>query len=136
MSFDQISIFPEISPYFLTAMVEGYAGLSYQVRINFIKNYFIAIEWRNKDHRRPITVINPESYGSFDEFKREFQDLKIWEWAPIYRKEDGIILEGQYWSVKLKTHGKVYESIGAQAFPPNWKRFCKAIEKLTGAPFR
>ena len=67
-----------------------------------------------------------------EEFKRELYTMNIWEWKQTYRSEDGIILEGKYWSVKLITKGKVYESEGTESFPRNWDQFCKAVEKLTG----
>ncbi len=122
----------------LTASLEGFGGSSssYQVHVNFIKYSFIYLEWRNHDTIQPFSDVQSAKPGSFENFKREIYSLRLWEWSPIYRKEDGIILDGKYWSVKLITKGKVYISSGTDSFPPNWDLFCKAVERLTGTAFR
>jgi hypothetical protein len=132
----QISIKPDKYLCSLAATIEIFGGISYQVRINFEKNRFVALEWRNKDQIRPHSDFLPKSPGSLDDFKRELYALKVWEWEPSYRDGAGIVLEGKYWSIKIKTMGKIYESEGAQCFPANWEKFCKAIERLIGTPFR
>ncbi|WP_335717358.1 hypothetical protein [Neobacillus niacini] len=71
-----------------------------------------------------------------EEFKSEIYSLNIWEWERSYRKEEGIILDGMFWSIKLNTKGKIYESEGIECFPREWERFCQAVENLTGIPFR
>jgi hypothetical protein len=132
----RISIHPDKYPFSLIATLEGFGGISHQVRINFSKNRFAALEWRNKENIRSVSDCQPKTPGNLEDFKRELYIINIWEWEPTYRKEDGIVLEGKYWSVKLKTKGKVYESEGTQCFPNNWYRFCRAVEKLTGTKFR
>ncbi|MEH7158669.1 hypothetical protein [Neobacillus drentensis] len=130
-----ISIHPDKRPCSLIASLEGFGGVSYQVRVNFLKNRFAALQWRNKEDFHPFTDYQSVVPGNLEEFKKELYSLNIWEWYPTYRSEDGIILEGKYWSVKLITKGKVYESEGTKSYPGNWDMFCKAVEKLTGTPF-
>ncbi|MFL6557164.1 MAG: hypothetical protein ACJ8MO_13715, partial [Bacillus sp. (in: firmicutes)] len=84
----------------------------------------------------PFSAIPAATPGDLEEFKRELYLMSIWEWKPTYQNEGGIILEGKYWSIKLITKGKVYVSEGTESYPRNWDKFCKAIEKLTGTPFR
>lgn len=132
----KISINPDIYPFSLMATLEGFGGISYQVRVNFVKNHFASLEWRDKEHKRPSSDFLPRTPGNLEEFKREIYSLKIWEWDSNYRNEDGIVLEGKYWSIKLKTMGKEYVSEGTQCFPANWDKFCKAVERLTGSTFR
>jgi hypothetical protein len=132
----EISINPDKNLCTLTATIEEFSGISYQVRVNFDKNRFAALEWRNKENSLSTDDIHPGTPGSLDEFKRELYALKLWEWNPNYRYENGIILEGKNWSIRLKTMGKLYESEGTQCFPTNWDKFCKAVENLTGTPFR
>jgi hypothetical protein len=119
----------------LIADIDGFSGVSYKVNIDFYRNRFTVFEWRNKDNILPFTNFERKSIGSMEDFKREIYLMKIWEWERTYRKEAGIILDGKYWSIKLNTKGKVYESEGMESFPPDWNRFCQAIEKLTGIPF-
>jgi len=131
----KISIHPDKYPLSLIATLEGFGGISYQVRVNFSKNRFAVLEWRNKENIKSNFDFLPKTPGNLDEFKRELYTINIWEWEPTYRKEDGIVLEGKYWSVKFKTKGKVYESEGTEYYPRNWKKFCRSVEKLTGTPF-
>lgn len=132
----QISIHPDKYLYSLHAMLEGFEGISYQIRVNFIKNKFIALEWRNEGGTQPFSNLETVRPGCLEEFKREIYTVNIWDWEPVYDDKMGIILEGKYWFVKLKTKGTVYQSEGTESFPLNWNKFCRAVEKLTGTPFR
>jgi hypothetical protein len=120
----------------LIAGIDGFSGISYKIHVDFFQNRFTVFEWRNKENFQPITNFERKSLGSMEDFKKDIYLMKIWEWEPSYRKEEGIILDGKYWSIKLNTKGKIYESEGMECFPPDWKRFCTAVEKLTGTPFR
>jgi hypothetical protein len=131
----RISIHPDKYPFSLIASLEGFGDISYQVRVNFVKNRFAALVWRNQDNPQPFSDFQAIVPGDLEEFKRELYSMNIWEWKPTYGREDGIIIEGKYWSVKLITKGKVYESEGTKRFPENWNQFCNAVEKLTGTPF-
>ncbi|MCL6572639.1 MAG: hypothetical protein K6T88_13295 [Bacillus sp. (in: Bacteria)] len=130
-----ISINPDKYPFSLRATLEGFEGSSYQVRVNFVKNRFTALVWRNKDNCQPFSDFSAGFPGDIEEFKRELYTMNIWTWEPTYRDEAGIILEGKYWSVKLQTKGKIYKSEGTKSYPENWDKFCRAVEKLTGTPF-
>jgi hypothetical protein len=136
MNGGKISIHPDKCPLSLIVTLEGFGGASHQVRVNFLKNRFAALEWRNKDHIGPVSDFQPKRPGDIEDFKRELYTINIWGWEPTYRKEAGIVLEGKYWSVKLKTKGKVFESEGTECFPNNWDKFCSSVEKLTCTPFR
>jgi hypothetical protein len=131
----RISIHPDKYPFSLIASLESFGDISYQVRVNFVKNRFAALVWRNKENLQPFSDFQAITPGDLEEFKRELYSMNIWEWKPTYRSEDGIIIEGKYWSVKLITKGKVYVSEGTKSFPENWDQFCNAVEKLTGTPF-
>lgn len=120
----------------LIAGIDGFSGISYKVHADFFRNTFTVFEWSNKENSLPLTTRVPKSIGSMEEFKREIYLMKIWEWKPSYQKEEGIILDGKYWSIRLNTKGKIYESNGMECFPPEWEQFCHAVEKLTGMPFR
>jgi hypothetical protein len=120
----------------LIAGIDGFSGNSYKVHVDFFRNTFTVFEWRNKDTILPFTNLENKSIGNIMDFKSEIYSMKIWEWEPSYRKGEGIILDGKYWSIRVNTKIKVYESEGIECFPPDWKQFCQAIEKLTGIPFR
>ncbi|MEH7113648.1 hypothetical protein V7124_14835 [Neobacillus niacini] len=120
----------------LIAGIDGFSGISYKIHVDFFRNTFTVFEWKNKDNALPFTPLERKRIGSIEDFKNEIYLMKIWEWERSYRKEEGIILDGKYWSIKLNTKGKVYESEGIECFPHDWEQFCQAVEKLTGLPFR
>lgn len=131
----RISIHPDKDPISLSVSQEFYGGISYYIKIYFKKNNFAVLEWRNKDNCEPVSNDQPKTLGCLEEFKSELFTMNIWDWDPSYRKEEGIVLEGNYWSVKLITKGTIYESEGMECYPKNWGSFCRSIEKLTGITF-
>ncbi|WP_462411873.1 hypothetical protein [Neobacillus sp. Marseille-QA0830] len=123
-------------PQRLTVTVERFDGLAQQVRINFIKKRFVYVEWNAPpNHSEPMMNLPFVQLGCIEEFKTELNSFNIWDWEPIYQKENGVILEGRYWIVELQTKEKIYKWDGVECFPNNWARFCRSIEKLVGLPF-
>lgn len=133
---ESISVHPDIYPKRLTATIDRFGGVSYKVQVDFPRNRFLFWTWRNKNQIQPFANVQAVQPGSIEDFKRELYSLKIWEWDRTYRKGDGVILDGTYWSVRLQTNGKVYECEGTECFPGNWSQFLKTVEKLAGVSFR
>jgi hypothetical protein len=131
-----ISINPDKHPFLLVATLDGDDGISYQVKVNFIKKRFTFFEWRTIGNSPLNNEIITKKPGDLDEFKRELFTMKLWEWVPSYGKEEGITLGKKNWSIKLKTQSKTYICEGTDCFPKNWGKFCRAIERLTGSNFR
>ncbi|WP_251553748.1 hypothetical protein [Neobacillus muris] len=131
----RLLIHPAKAPQQLTVTVERFGGLSQQVRINFLKNWFVFVVWSTSDDSRHFMNLPLVQPGNLEEFKSELYSINVWDWEPAYQREDGIILDGKYWSVELRTKEKVYKFEGAESFPKNWPLFCKTIEKLVGTPF-
>jgi hypothetical protein len=131
-----ISIAPDIYPYFLVFILHGDDGITYQVNINFSKKSFSFFEWRDKGHiddrKREFY---PRILGDLDEFKREVMALKIWKWKSFYGTGAGITIGKINWKLKLKTKTKTLVSEGTDSFPERWPEFCQSIEKLTGGLF-
>lgn len=131
-----ISINPDKHFILLVATLEGDDGISYQVKVNFIQKRFTFFEWRNIGDSQLNNKFIPKSPGDLDEFKREIFTIGLWKWVPTYGLEEGITLGKKNWSIKLETQSKTYSCEGTDCFPKNWRKFCKAIEKLTGSTFR
>lgn len=127
-----IAIQPDKYPFTLVVIIDGDDSITYQVNIDFSKKRFTFFEWRNKGAKNGNSDTQPKKFGDLDLFKREIFAMKIWEWKPAYGKTHGITLGKTNWTVKLKTKSKTYLSEGADCYPENWNKFCKAIEKLTG----
>ncbi|XJZ25813.1 hypothetical protein ACF5W4_10370 [Bacillota bacterium Lsc_1132] len=131
----KISIHPDKQPFFLVATLDGEHGICYQVNVNFTKKRFTFFEWRNLSGQEGRNLNLPKEPGDLEEFKNELFSLKIWEWQPLYASSEGITLGDTNWTVKLVTSGKIYYREGTDCYPAEWRRFCRAIEKLTGSNF-
>jgi hypothetical protein len=108
------------------------SGPSLTIKIDFEKNQFTFFEWQLDPTNDPINKFVPQrAIGDVNTFKNELYRIKPWEWEEDY-ESDGIVLDGTFWSVKLETKGKVYESEGLQSFPKEWNRLCFGLSKLTG----
>lgn len=127
-----ISIQPDKYPYLLNAFIDRDNGISYQVKIDFLKKRFTFFEWRSAGNKNTDPCYRPRKLGSLDVFKQEIFTMKIWEWKPYYQKAEGIILGKTNWKVKLETKGKSYISEGTDCYPEHWNHFCKSMERLIG----
>ncbi|MCH6267484.1 MULTISPECIES: hypothetical protein [Neobacillus] len=121
--------------YSLSVSLECFEGISHHVSINFLKERFVYTEWRNQPEQHSVSPLPVFKPGSLEQFKRKIYSMRIWEWEPTYQKENGIVLDGNFWTVTLKTQEKTYEFGGMESFPANWGRFLKALEMLVGVPF-
>ncbi|WP_433945541.1 hypothetical protein [Paenibacillus sp. SN-8-1] len=45
-------------------------------------------------------------------------------------------LDGTQWTLDIELEDRSIHIVGSNAYPEEWERFCKAIRKLTGKPFR
>ncbi|WP_409270327.1 hypothetical protein V1499_12955 [Neobacillus sp. SCS-31] len=130
-----VSIQPGKQPLCLTVNTELPGMGSYQVKVDFTKGYFTFIEWRDRDCPRFPGISEPKNPGDILIFKTKIYKSAIWNWDKTYYPEDGIILDGLSWSVKLKTTTTVYEKCGINKFPVKWKILSRGIRELTGYPF-
>jgi hypothetical protein len=124
-----VTIDPDKDPVLLIVSLGGYPGPWYKVEVDFINDRFVYFEWHLSSFSQRNEL--PKVSGSIEDFKKELYRLKIWKWQPEYNQQ-GIILDGITWSVKLITKGNIFESNGIQSFPNDWEKFCKALSKLTG----
>lgn len=127
-----VSIRPERDPEMLVAVFHAFPGPELRVNVNFKRKTFTYFEWHlDSNTSKPLKITLP---GKIDDFKKELYLLKIWDWKEDYQSE-GIIVEGNSWSVRLVTKSFVYESGGLNEYPINWKEFIQAISSLIGMQF-
>lgn len=127
-----VSIRPERDPDMLVAVYHAYPGPELRVNVNFKRKTFTYFEWHlDSNTSKPLKITLP---GKIDDFKKELYLLKIWDWKEDYQSE-GIIVDGNSWSVRLVTKGFIYESGGLNDYPANWKEFIQAISSLIGIQF-
>lgn len=128
-----VSIDPEKTVHFLTVHLGGAIEPAITIKVDFIGNRFFLFEW----HFDLITSASMGGKqlvrvcGDVATFKKELYRIKPWEWEEDYHP-DGMVLDGIFWTVKLVSEGKVYESEGLNCFPKDWEKLCKGLTKLTG----
>jgi hypothetical protein len=127
-----VSILPEKDPQQLTVYMGGGIEPSLMIKVDFEKNRFSFIEKHFEPRKAANNKFQPlHQCGSVEAFKRELYRIKPWEWARDYEPEE-MVLDGIFWSVKLVTKAKVYESEGLQCFPKEWPMLLKGLSALTG----
>ena len=131
-----IAIKPEKQPVKIRAYSEQPGRNSYFVKVDFIKGYFTYVEWRDKEFQSKQGEQMKKRPGSVPEFNTSLYKSQIWNWDKNYLKDNGIVLDGNSWSVSLQTQYRTYECSGIGHYPEQWYPFCMAIQKLTGSPFR
>ncbi|MDP4162922.1 MAG: hypothetical protein Q8898_07430 [Bacillota bacterium] len=131
-----ICLQPNKVPLILNAYIETFEGCAYQVWVNFQRKNFVYFVLERRTHNRLVVPVKGEFIGDIALFKQQLYSVKVWDWEPSYRSQQGIILDGTNWSVSLRTTSANYKSEGMKKFPPKWKLFCRSIENLTGSPFR
>lgn len=129
---DMVSLLPEKHFISLTAEVGECGSPFFKVKVDFIKKTFIFFEI-NLDPSKQLEY-KPVEPGSTDEFKQALYQLNIWDWDVNY-EQDGIVLDGTCWSIRLETRAKIFRSEGLQSFPKEWTKLCRALTKLTGRKF-
>ncbi|NMD69962.1 hypothetical protein HHO41_06645 [Bacillus sp. DNRA2] len=129
---DVVFIDPDKDIQYLNVHIGGASEPALTIKVDFLKNRFAFFEW-HMDQNPNVSVRRSHSQmiGDVDTFKKELYRIKPWEWDADYQDE-GLVLDGIYWSVKLVTQGRIYESEGLQCFPEEWKKLCKSLTKLTG----
>ncbi|WP_147534877.1 hypothetical protein [Bacillus marasmi] len=129
---DLVYIDPEKDVQYLHVHIGGVVEPAITIKVDFGKNRFVFFEW-NLDQNVNVNERRTQSQviGDVETFKKELYRIKPWQWDADYQKE-AMVLDGVYWSVKLVTQGRVYESEGLECYPEDWKRFCKSLTKLTG----
>ncbi|OME26348.1 hypothetical protein [Paenibacillus odorifer] len=115
----------------ITASIGGYFGSSYIVEVEFV-NGKITYEVREDGGLEPSLAVQRDNEG-IAIFREELTKCRILGWEHEYI--DPNALDGTHWSLDIVFEDKVLHINGSNAYPKEWKRFCKSIRKLTGRPF-
>lgn len=133
---DVVFIDPEKDIQYIHVHIGGVVEPAITIKVDFEKNRFVFFEWSLD--RNPNGIFGRTQsrvIGEVEAFKKDLYRIKPWQWEADYQLEE-MVLDGIYWSVKLVTHGRVYESEGLGYFPEEWKKLCKSLTKLTGFEIR
>lgn len=125
-----VSILPERELVALSVSINHF-HLTQRISIDFLQNTFQFYEWFFDKNSQPQegTV---KHIGSIDQFKSEIYRLKLWNWEEDYQSET-FQIGGTSWDLKLETKAGSLVRKGYEKYPKEWRKFCKALSKLTGA---
>jgi len=117
----------------LNSFVGGYIGYSFAVKINFQKTL---AEYKvfDRGYEPKSTETVKLSKIKIANFLKTLNTIKITEWKERYSNPE--IMDGTNWSVEINiNNNKKLISSGDNAFPGQWKTFCKSIQELLGKDF-
>ncbi|MGL4848067.1 MAG: hypothetical protein ACRC28_03935, partial [Clostridium sp.] len=100
---------------------EGYEYLE----VNFIENkirYMHSLKTKGEYIQKEIERVEIE------DFIEKLKEIKLVTWKANY-SELGVC-DGTQWSIKIDTATEKIEKYGDNKYPPQWKGFCKLIEKV------
>jgi hypothetical protein len=115
----------------LKASVGGYFGSSYTFEVDFDKGK-TTWEVREDGVLEPGLTLQMDTEG-INAFREALSKCRILDWKNEYIDPD--ILDGTQWSLDIELEDRSIQINGSNAYPKEWKRFCKVIQVLTGKPF-
>ena len=88
----------------------------------------------SKESMRLEVLANDEvSPVSVKEFSKRIDALHIPEWKETYTPEGYDVFDGESWTVTyMDSNSKTIVRCGENAYPPNWKKFLKALRDAVG----
>lgn len=103
-------------------VVEGY----YSVELQADGSLTWAVDGRRPEG--PVTTTpSPEDWQAF---RVALDEADVWAWADTY--QDPGVADGDYWGVAIRWDGRSVRSSGANAFPPGFLAFTRAVSRLVG----
>lgn len=117
----------------LETFVGGFTGNSFEVKINFesLTGAYRGMDFGYELYKEKDLVLTEKSLILFIHMLYE---NRILYWNKRY-EPDYEILDGTQWSVEVVRNNKTYHFSGNNKYPPQWKLFCKCIQRLVQEPF-
>jgi hypothetical protein len=108
----------------------GYFGTSYTFKLDFDRG---KLNWEARgDDFEPGLMLQVD-IASMNIFREALSKCRILSWKNEYI--DPNTLDGTQWSLDIEFDDLCVEKSGSNAYPREWNRFCKYIQKLTNKPF-
>lgn len=116
-------------PLIFAASVGGFMGRSFKVNLNFIKNTCVYTKF-DSQYSNEKTENRGFSEDKMNVFFKRISKVML-NWDKHYKTED-VIMDGTSWSVHLITNKGRISCTGSNAYPQNWRMFCKMISQTIG----
>jgi hypothetical protein len=115
----------------IEASIGGYFGSSYNVEVDFLNG---KVTWRGGEGLYTESVyVKQADTESMNTFINSIRNCRILKWENNYNNPH--ILDGTQWSLNIELDDRIIEKSGSNAYPNEWEKFCKIVQKLTGKPF-
>lgn len=115
----------------IEASIGGYFGSSYTLEVEFITGK-VTYEVREDGIVEPGLILQMDT-ENINTFREALSKCRVLSWKNEY--SDLNTLDGTHWSLDIEFDDLCIEKSGSNAYPKEWKRFCKVIQKLTDKPF-
>ncbi len=114
----------------IKASVGGYSGPNYEVEIDFVNGIATWKEgmYQELEHTKDLDAASSTKYI------KELSNCRVLNWGQQYIEP--CVLDGTQWSVEIDFDDACVCKYGSNAYPKEWKRFCRLIEKCVRKPFR
>ncbi|CAM3016363.1 hypothetical protein PASE110613_12490 [Paenibacillus sediminis] len=114
----------------IEASIGGYFGSSYKFKADLVNGH---ISWSTEgEYFEPPIILNMDAEG-ITLVRNGLRECNILSWDKEYI--DHHILDGTQWSLEIQLSEKSIHINGSNAYPPEWKKFCEVVRKLSGKPF-
>jgi hypothetical protein len=115
----------------IVASVGGYFGTSYTFEVEFITGK-ITYKVREDGIVQPSLTLQMDN-EVINTFREALSKRRIFDWKKEYIEPN--TLDGTHWSLDIELEDSSIHINGSNAYPKEWRIFCKDIQKLTGKPF-
>ena len=109
------------------AFMGGYVGLSFGIRwengVLFYDRFDTGYQLSQTSELHPTKT-------DWANLWKQLEAIEVWSWKKDYLKEG--ICDGTNWTLEIEVAGRSLKSGGSNAYPPQFKAFCKAVSKLAG----
>jgi hypothetical protein len=114
---------------YFKAYVRRYSGPNYHIEINIISG---KVKWseglyKETEYEKKVDV------EDIKQFIEELSKCHVLKWGQKYVKP--YVLDGTQWSIEIEFDDICIYKSGNNAYPKEWKKFCKLVKDLIGKPF-
>jgi len=92
------------------------------------------VEWRFDRRDAPEAATRTPTAEEWAAFRQALDEADVWSWSPDGYEDDSVA-DGDYWGVTVRWGGRELVSSGANAFPPGYRTFLRAVSRLAGQRF-
>lgn len=114
------------------AYAGGYPGPYFHITIDLDSEVSESEYDFGDDYLGNMPNRNNPRFRDYEWFRSELHKCDFVNWSEYYYAP---ICDGTHWEIKIEYENHCEIKTGSNEFPPKWKKFCKAVSKVTGGEF-